>query len=296
MKVQQMKYAFLAAVAATAIATPALAQTASGPYVGIEGGVLFPKDRNVDATVNYVDPATPDATYNDAFKVHNKTGFDLDAIAGYNFGMFRLEGELGYKRANSKVRVNPSFVTAYDAATGVTLIDSDFDLSRHTTVLSAMVNGLVNADLGGFNIYGGGGVGYAKVKEFGDSDSAFAWQLIAGASVPVSSNVDVGLKYRYFRTGNLHFADAATLPDAAIAFDSSGKFSSHSVLASLIYKFGAPEPAPAPIPAAAPPPPPPPAPATQTCPDGSVILATDVCPAPPPPPPPPPAPPAGERG
>lgn len=43
-----------------------------------------------------------------------------------------------------------------------------------------------------------------------------------------------------------------------------------------------------------PPPPPPPPPATQTCPDGSVILATDVCPAPPPPPPPPP--PTEERG
>ena len=39
-----------------------------------------------------------------------------------------------------------------------------------------------------------------------------------------------------------------------------------------------------------PPPPPPPAPATQTCPDGSVILASDGCPPPPPPPPPPPLP------
>jgi iron complex outermembrane receptor protein len=38
----------------------------------------------------------------------------------------------------------------------------------------------------------------------------------------------------------------------------------------------------------------PPPPATQTCADGSVILATDACPAPPPPPPPPP--PAPERG
>ena len=55
----------------------------------------------------------------------------------------------------------------------------------------------------------------------------------------------------------------------------------------------APPPAPAPY-VAPPPPPPPPPPATQTCPDGSVILATDVCPAPPPPPPPPP--PAPERG
>ncbi len=42
----------------------------------------------------------------------------------------------------------------------------------------------------------------------------------------------------------------------------------------------------------APMPPPAAAPATQTCPDGSVILATDACPAPPPPPPPP----APERG
>ena len=51
---------------------------------------------------------------------------------------------------------------------------------------------------------------------------------------------------------------------------------------------------PAPIIEAPLPPPPPPPPATQTCPDGSVILATDACPAPPPPPPPPP--PAPERG
>ena len=56
-------------------------------------------------------------------------------------------------------------------------------------------------------------------------------------------------------------------------------------------RFGPDEPEPVIV--AAPPPPPPP-PATQTCPDGSVILATDVCPAPPPSPPPPP--PAPERG
>ena len=54
-----------------------------------------------------------------------------------------------------------------------------------------------------------------------------------------------------------------------------------------------------PIVIAPPPPPPPPvevAPATQTCPDGSVILATEVCPAPPPYVPPAPPEPAPERG
>ena len=102
-----MKYAYLAAVAAAALAAPALAQT-SGPYVGLEGGVLFPKDSHADATVNYIDPAIPDATYTDAFDINRKTGMDIDAIAGYDFGMFRLEGELGYKRAKSQAHVNPT--------------------------------------------------------------------------------------------------------------------------------------------------------------------------------------------
>ena len=55
---------------------------------------------------------------------------------------------------------------------------------------------------------------------------------------------------------------------------------------TLRAKFG-PSRAPAEPYVAPPPPPPPPPPATQTCPDGSVILATDACPVPPPPPPPP---------
>jgi iron complex outermembrane receptor protein len=62
---------------------------------------------------------------------------------------------------------------------------------------------------------------------------------------------------------------------------------------SASYKFGAGAP---PAPPPPPPlPPPPVAPATQTCANGSVILATDACPVPPPPPPPPPAT-SGERG
>ena len=56
-------------------------------------------------------------------------------------------------------------------------------------------------------------------------------------------------------------------------------------------RFSAPRRAPEPY--IAPPAPPPPPPATQTCPDGSVILASDVCPVIAPPPPPAPMP---ERG
>jgi iron complex outermembrane receptor protein len=63
--------------------------------------------------------------------------------------------------------------------------------------------------------------------------------------------------------------------------------------ATLRFKWGPS----APAPTYAPPPPMPPAPPeTQTCPDGSVVLASAICPVPPPPPPPPPPPAAGERG
>lgn len=64
--------------------------------------------------------------------------------------------------------------------------------------------------------------------------------------------------------------------------------------ATLRGRIGFSRPAPAAYVAPPAPPPPPAPPATQTCPDGSVFLATDTCPSPPPPPPPPP--PAPERG
>jgi hypothetical protein len=162
-----------------------------------------------------------------------------------------------------------------------------------------MVNAL--ADFGavdGLGFYAGAGLGRAWGKALNDSDSAWAWQLIAGVRTALSPNIDAGLKYRYFRTRELNFQGGPLQyggPSRVASFTPSlnGPFKSHSLLASLVFNFGAP-PAPEPV-IAPPPPPPPPAPATQTCPDGSVILATDVCPAPPPPPPPAP-PPAGERG
>ena len=43
-----------------------------------------------------------DVTLDNVARVKNKTGYDVDLIGGYDFGMFRLEGELGYKRAKLK--------------------------------------------------------------------------------------------------------------------------------------------------------------------------------------------------
>src|SRR5205085_897449 len=104
-----MRTILLATVAGLAVvATPAVARDGS-MYGGIEGGVLFPKDQDADLNVDYTTtqtPATPagpagpaDTTFNNTFGVDYKMGYDIDGIIGYDFGAFRLEGELGYKRS-----------------------------------------------------------------------------------------------------------------------------------------------------------------------------------------------------
>ena len=299
-----MRNLLLAAAATLAIASPAAARDNSA-YVGIEGGVLFPKSTKINGSVDFTDPLIPDLLSTRLGSVKYKKGWDIDAIAGYDFGMFRLEGELGYKRATNKsLNISQSFVTALNTGSGGTFIASDFNLNGHTSVTSAMLNGLV--DFGGpdsVNFSVGAGIGRARVKSLGDSDNAWAYQLLAEARYPISAAVDIGLKYRYFRTGKLNFNDdfsfvgVAPASGGTVFFDNNSKFASHSLLASLIFNFGGVEAAPPPPPPMAEPmAPPPPPPATQTCPDGSVILATDACP--PPPPPPPPAAPVerGERG
>jgi opacity protein-like surface antigen len=282
----------LAATAAAILATPAFA--ADGPYVGIEGGVMFPRTSDLDVILNNT------TTYDNGYRVDYKTGYDVDAIAGYKFGIARIEAEGGYKHAKVKsLGVSAPLITDVGTGAGATATAADFDVGNHIGILSLMGNALLDGDFGGgFGGYVGGGAGRAWAKQAGDSDNAWAYQGIAGLRYAVSPNIDAGLKYRYFRTGNLNFNDAFSVNGTPFTTQTSGHYASHSLLASLVYNFNSRAEAPPPIPAAAPsPPPPPPAPpATQTCPDGTVILATSTCPAPPPPPPPPAPAERGERG
>lgn len=277
------KLTSILAMASAAMASPALARDRSG-YLGVEGGIMKVEDIALD----YRDDLT---SVDSIFDADVKTGFDGDLIGGYDFGMIRAEGEVGYKRASiGQVRLNGTSVGA-----------ADLDADGRARVLSGMANLLL--DLGndtGVSGFVGGGVGVARVKMradlrgttasgvgvsdlgFNGSDRGLAWQAIAGLRTALTDNIDLGVKYRLFNA-KFQFDDG----DAEL----DGRFRSHSLLASLIYNF-----VPPPLPSAPPivAPPPPALPATQTCPDGSVILATDSCPVPPPPPPPPP--PAPERG
>ena len=266
-----MKSTLLCAAALAAVATPAVARDNSA-YFGLEVGVIQAKDSDVEIEDEGV------------LTVDHKLGVDGDMIAGYDFGMFRLEAELGYKR-------NHHDTYGFEG--------EEIDAEGRTSTYSGMLNGMI--DVGNERdvaFYAGGGIGYAQVihdLELDEDEAVklkhrgMAWQLIAGLRKKLDRHFDVGLKYRYFDAGDVND------DFDGVALDS--EYKSHSLLFSLIHNFNVEPDAYVPPPMALPPPPPPmapPPPATKTCPDGSVVLDIDPCPVPPPPPPPPP--PLPERG
>jgi len=199
------KLAITMALASTMLATPAIARDHSG-YVGIEAGGMIVEDTRFDFGID------DDVFVNDGVDVGHKVGFDIDLVGGYDFGPFRLEAELGYKHANVDE-------IGFDDALQNEQLGGFFDANGSVKAVSGMINGLV--DFGGddgWSGYLGAGVGIASVKyntevddpafgtpgsplpnppittfDLSDSDSGFAWQLIAGVRAPISTNIDLGV-------------------------------------------------------------------------------------------------------
>ena len=86
------KLAIMAALATTALATPAVARDHSW-YVGVDAGAMIVEDTKLDFSNDL------GADVNDAIILNYKLGYDIGLNGGYDFGGFRLEGELAYKHA-----------------------------------------------------------------------------------------------------------------------------------------------------------------------------------------------------
>ncbi|HEX5257572.1 MAG TPA: flagellar motor protein MotB, partial [Sphingomicrobium sp.] len=84
------KLGIAVALASTAMATPALARDHSF-YVGLEGGGMLVENSKFER-FNPADQTV--AASNGLFEISHDVGYDVDAVAGYDFGMVRLEGEI----------------------------------------------------------------------------------------------------------------------------------------------------------------------------------------------------------
>ena len=255
-----MKKLLFASAALMAFAIPAAPALAAdgAPYIGIEGGLMKARPSDYDRSTA--------AGYFDYLDVKHKLGYDVDAIVGYDFGMFRLEAEGAYKRAKHRDYIID--VNAPGPFPGGVVAGGRYDGNGRTSVTSLMLNGLV--DLGvdaGTSFYAGGGIGYARVSQTIESlgtqnlhfkDSHLAYQGIVGVRTAITPNLDAGLKYRYFSAGKLKDDLFGALAPAGYT-GARTYVHSHSVLASLIYNFtAAPPPPPPPAVVETPPPPPPP--------------------------------------
>jgi OOP family OmpA-OmpF porin len=214
------------AMASSALAAPALAKDKSW-YVQVEGGPMIVEDMSFKVQ----GVGTPS-------KLDSKTGYDFGGVVGYDFGMFRLESEASYRRANA------DNYTVNGYSMGKTSVG-------HVDALSFMVNGLL--DFGpddGLQGFVGGGVGVARIRAVlngtgasgingavNDSDTGFAWQALAGVRAPISSHWDAGLEYRFFNEDNVNLVLANGRPEDT-------RYRSHSLMGTLTYNFGSPTPPP----------------------------------------------------
>ncbi|MEQ1543376.1 MAG: OmpA family protein [Novosphingobium sp.] len=211
------------ALASTALATPALARDDSW-YIEGDAGAMIVEDMK-----NLVSPGVG--------SLDTKTGYDFGGIVGYDFGMFRLEAEASYRRAAPEMFSPPQ----QRLLGNVTTTGTSMPIDGAVSALSFMLNGLLDfGDDDGLQGFVGGGAGVGRTKVnlhtaiasyVNDADTGFAWQALAGLRLPVSDNVDVGLKYRFFNQNNV---DLITVTGAPISTD----FRSHSLMLTLGYNFG----------------------------------------------------------
>jgi len=215
----------------------------TGPYVTIEGGLVKQEHSDVSSDGGF--------EHTNRFK----TGWEAGAALGYDLGHFRLEAEGFYARSLLKEQDRPAGTPLPNGT-----YTRDNGLYGRVTTWAVMGNALIGiGHWGGIKAYVGGGAGYARNKlsesvPFGvklyDHSGGFAWQALAGVTAPISHNVDLGVKYRYFRP------DGADRFRAADGTWRDARLRSHALLATLTLNFGGA--APEPEPEAAPPPPPPP--------------------------------------
>jgi opacity protein-like surface antigen len=236
------------AMASTALTSPALARDGQW-YIQGDGGVMIVEDQDFDVN------GTPDSA-----TANYDVDYDFGAAVGYDFGAFRLEAEASYRAADLESVQSGPLGLALNPVQGGGF--STFNGSREAlgevNALSFMLNGLIDlGDDDGLQAFAGGGVGVARVDLEGrvnangpgiwnDSDTGFAWQLLAGIRAPLSDSWDVGLKYRYFNAPDVNIVDPL-----GRALDTG--LTTHSLLGSITYNFGGEKPVAAPV--VAPPPP-----------------------------------------
>ncbi|MEJ1970564.1 MAG: outer membrane beta-barrel protein [Rhizomicrobium sp.] len=215
---------------------------AASTYVSIFGGASLlqkPGLKGVSHTHTTTDTFISHQSVDTSFK----TGFVVGGNWGIDWGTFRTELEAAYHGNTSKKVAHVS--TLYQAATigsplstfGSKSVDepASINLNAYSLMANVWYDFHSVGDAIGITPYVGGGIGLAQIQIGGKlgginliekNDFTFAWQLGAGASVPISDDVSFFADYRYFAADGAKLRIAPGLHGGDVDAD----FDSHEIL------------------------------------------------------------------
>lgn len=169
-------------------------------------------------------------------RVEFDPGINIGMTGGYDFGYFRLEGELSYKHG--------AMNEITEQSTNYRFRNVDGDLAA----LAVMFNGFFDLHNDSpVTPYFGGGMGFASVyisDTYGtdtrtasrpllyeeDVDSVYAYQVGGGVEIALNRALSLDLGYRYFGTSRARF-------DESWSQSSDLKLNSHNVAVGFRVKF-----------------------------------------------------------
>jgi opacity protein-like surface antigen len=183
-----------------------------GPYISVNLGGAFLTDSDQSRT-GY-----------DSETMKFDPGFASSFAGGYNFGMFRIEGELGYQGNNVDNKYDDYYYDDYNDDHHRHSSNNDScDLTAYSLMGNVYLDFVNPSPVTPFLT---AGVGMATVNLFDyDADTVFAYQVGAGLAFAINPRMSVDLKYRYFATEDLDFEGI------------KAKFASHNVYCGFRFTF-----------------------------------------------------------
>lgn len=190
----------------------------TGVYGTVSGGFNWLEDQDFDTGAAAFGPV----------ETESETGWDVNGALGYDFGIWRLEAQIGYAENEVDSATAGGFVAP---AVGGEVNASYFMGNAYWDIPTTWWR---------FNPYVGAGIGMADIEFDGlssggvtvldDNESVLAWQLIGGLSYSFSPQVAGLIEYRYFDTEDVELT-------AAGGFGTEVDYTDHKLLAGLRFNF-----------------------------------------------------------
>ena len=155
-------------------------------------------------------------------KAEYDTGFGITGALGYDFGMFRVEGEVGYRKSDYD-KVGASEQTKVDAGGDVTnwdfMVNGYFDIENDSPFTPYVGAGIGAAILDSSAVNAGG------INMSSGDDTVFAYQAIAGVAYTFAQAWMVQAEYRFFGTEDPTYSNTES------------EYMAHNLFVGIRYNF-----------------------------------------------------------